>query len=120
MLEVAGVHERGLHAEPRKLLAQELCGPAIEPIAGDNAVALLNVCEQPRCDRGHAGAAGHAPLGTFQRRELTGEVPSIRMAIAGVDVAGGFGIQNAVERVEVGQRVDRGLVERGDEGRRQA
>ena len=42
LFHVAGVDECGLHAEASQLLAQQLGGPAVEPIAGDDPVALLD------------------------------------------------------------------------------
>src|SRR5207248_9547600 len=100
--EIVGVHEGRLDAEPNQLLHEELRGPTVESVAGDDPLALLYQSEYGGGDGGHAGAANDGPGAAFQPGQFIGELPSVGVCVTRVDEPGRLAVGDPIESVQVG------------------
>src|SRR5436853_500953 len=82
---VAGIDLGGLDAVAAEFLAEELGGPAVQAVAGDDAVALLEQRQEDAADGRHAGAADDGPGGALQFGDAVGQVAGVGVGVAGVD-----------------------------------
>ena len=116
LAKIPSIDKRGFDAEAVQFLTQKLRGPTIETIARNDPVALLYHRQQSRCDRPHPRTRHNRPGSVLHLPKLLGQVAGVGMAVAGIDESGRSRIENAVQGVEIGKRVDRGLVEGRDQG----
>ena len=111
-VQVADVDVRRPHAEGAEDISQQRLGGAVEIAAGHDPVARLDLIQDRRQQRRHAGAEGDRVLRLFQRRDRDFERTGRGVAVPGVDVPLLLAAEDRILRLRVvGQvrhrRVDR-------------